>query len=121
MWLKLISLRCEGDLLPRTSQHPHAIHTTTSSAPPTQHHAPLPLSILPRPIVRPIRPPLSQRARGPSPTMAEFQNSRPWHKVALRVGFDVSLLHSGVGSMRAMRIHVSDDEVVPDSEEERLQ
>ncbi|EPS99604.1 hypothetical protein FOMPIDRAFT_99402 [Fomitopsis schrenkii] len=47
--------------------------------------------------------------------------TRPWHKVALRVGFDVSLLHSGVGSMRAMRIHVSDDEVVPDSEEERLQ
>ena len=59
----------------------------------------------------------------PTPTMAEFQNSRACHKVTLRrVGFDVSLDHAGAESMRAMRIHDSDsDEVVPDSEEERLQ
>ncbi|KAH9836599.1 SprT-like family-domain-containing protein [Rhodofomes roseus] len=51
--------------------------------------------------------------------MAEFQNSRPLHKAAaLRVDFDVSLVDCEVERIRAMKI---EDEVVPDSEEERLQ
>ena len=55
--------------------------------------------------------------------MAEFQNSRACHQVAPRVRLDwLSCDHAvAVESiMRAMRVDDSGDEVVPDSEEERL-